>query len=303
MPEIREILQGKRNEIIYDLSWSDYCGLAAMNPSTLVCGIKPKGSLRLLKYCWDCANTPGEDEDQSPPSGPLVWGRAAHCLLFEPDKFIERFCCWDGRRAGNEYKAFAAQAAEFGAEVLNKKQFATVVEAGRAFAQCQEVKPLISSGKAEVTLLTVEEIEDEDGEIHEVQCKHRLDWVDGGAKTIVDLKTTRNMNPRAFSRDFFAYKYAEKLGLYQRALEKLTGERYPVNVVMLEKSPPFDVAIMPVPDEVLERGAKKALGVLREVVTAIKRDKWPGKSHQDFTLDVPAWEMDDEVDYSGVSYG
>jgi hypothetical protein len=108
MPPIEGILQGSRNEIVYDLPWSDYCSSVGMNPSTLVSGIKPKGSLKQLKYNWDAAGLP--EDDDKPPAGPLVWGRAAHCLLFEADKFLERYSCWPGRRAGNEYKAFAEEA-------------------------------------------------------------------------------------------------------------------------------------------------------------------------------------------------
>lgn len=302
MPAIEGILKGTRNEIVYDLPWSDYCSAVAMNPSTLVTGLKPKGSLKSLKYTWDSADQRHEEEDEKAPTGPLVWGRAAHCLLFEPDKFTSRFHCWPERRAGNEYKFFAQAARECGAEVLNLKQFASVVEAGKAFAQAEDVKPLICSGKAEVSLFTTEEIEGPDGELFDIQLKHRLDWINGTPNVIVDLKSTRNMNARGFSRDFYGYNYDLKLGMYQRALEKLTGIKYPVSVVLLEKKPPFDLAVMPVPNEVLERGAKKALGVLREMVQAIKTNKWPGKGSEEMVLDTPVWEMDEPIDYEGVQY-
>ncbi len=301
MPGIEGILQGKRTEIVPDLAWQNYCSAVGMNPSTLVAGIRPKGSLKYLKYCWDAADA--VDEDEKAPTGPLVWGRAAHCLLFEPDKFTERFHCWSERRAGKEYDFFAKAARECGAEVLNIKQFSSVVEAGKAFAACQEVKPLICSGAAEVSVFTVEEIEDHDGEIHSVQMKHRLDWINGSPLGIVDLKSTRNMNSRGFSRDFYSYYYDVKLGLYQRAVEKLTGTKYPVTVVLLEKKPPFDIAIMPVPNEVLERGARRALNVLRDVVQAIKTKNWPGKGSEELVLETPSWEMEEEeVDYGGLSY-
>jgi hypothetical protein len=299
MPDIAGILQGTRNEIVYDLPWADYCSAVAMNPSTLIAGLKPKGSLKHLKWYWDASGI--ADEDEKAPSGPLVWGRAAHALLFEPDKFPERYHCWGERRAGKEYDFFAKAARECGAEVLNLKQFTSVVEAGKAFAKSTEVRPLINSGKAEVSLFTVEEIEDEDGEIHEVQCKGRLDWINGAPNLIVDLKTTRNLNARGFSRDFYSLGYDFKLGMYQRALEKLTGIKYPVTVILLEKTPPYDLAIMPIPNEVLERGAKKALNVLRAVVQAIKANSWPGKGSEEMVLDTPTWEMDEEVDYSDVA--
>lgn len=297
MPGIEGILKGTRNEIVYDLPWNDYCSTVAMNPSTLVSGLKPKGSLKALKYQWDAAGV--EIEDEKAPSGPLVWGRAAHCLLFEPDKFTELYHCWGNRRAGKEYDFFAQAARECGAEVLNLKQFTSVVEAGKAFAQCPEVRPLISSGKAEVALFTVEEIEDEDGEIHDVQLKHKLDWINGSPELIVDLKSTRQLGARAFSRDFYGLGYDFKLGMYQRALEKLTGKKYPVKVILLEKKPPYDIAIMPIPNEVLERGANKALAVLKSLVKAIKTDTWPGKGSEEMVLDTPTCEMDEDVvDYA-----
>lgn len=286
---ISDILLGTRSEIIYDLEWDDYCDLPAMNPSTLVHGLKPSGSMKHLKYCWDHAGGPVSDKA---PAGPLVWGRALHCLLFEPQLFPVKYQCWDGRRAGNEYKAYARDAAESGAEVLNTAQYESVLAAGRSFADCAELRPLIASGRAEVTILTVE-----DG----VQMRHRLDWINGTPTLIVDLKSTRSLQPRLFSADFYRFFYDVKLGLYQRAIEQVTGIRYPVKVIVLEKKPPFDVAIMPVDDAVLERGARKGMEVLAKLKECIATDTWPGIGSEDYVLQTPEWEMDEEAtDYSDL---
>ncbi len=299
MPDIAGILSGTRNEIVYDLPWPDYCSAVAMNPSTLVRGMKPNGSMKALKWGYDHSG----DVAPKAPAGPLVWGRALHCLLFERDEFLSRYFLWPTRRAGKEYDAFADEAAAAGAEVLNQAQWDSVIAAGNSIASCDAIKPLINSGKAEVSLFTVEEVEDHDGEMHQIGMKHRLDWVNGSPCLVADLKSTRNVNSRGFSRDFYSYHYSEKLGLYQRALEKLTGVKYPVKIIVLEKKPPFETCIMPVADEVLDRGAKKALKVLRDVAQSIKTGVWPGKSEEDLVLETPVWEMTDEedVDYSEVA--
>ena len=70
-------------------------------------------------------------------------------------------------------------------------------------------------------------------------------------------------------------------------------------MVCVENSAPFDVTVVPIDDAVLERGAKKGLGVLGRLETCIQADYWPGiAGGKTYYLDTPAREMveDDELE-------
>lgn len=274
--DISAILSSRRTEIIYDLPWDDYCELPGLSPSTIVKGLK---SVKHLKHCWD---------NKSKDSDTLLLGRAIHSMLFEPQTFTERYTVWETRRAGNAYKAFLKDANESGKDVLSSYMWYAAQQASKSFIGCRDVQDLIRCGKPEVSLLCVE---------NGMQMRGRCDWIDQVA--LVDLKTTKDISYRSFSRDFYKYHYDTKLGLYQRWLEKITGEKKPVKVVVLEKELPFDVAVLPIDDAVLERGVRKGLDVIEKVKVAIGQDCWPGAGSETYFLDTPTWEMDDELEGVG----
>lgn len=258
-----------------NVSWDDYKAIQAINPSTVVHGAK---SMRHLLNAW---NNP------SPSKACLAWGRAIHCLLFEPDQFESRYAECDVIRnpRHNAYKDWLAD--NEGKEALTAKDMTTTLKAAKCFLADPDVQELIAAGMAEVTLLTVE-----DG----VQCKGRVDFLQTALEVITDLKSTRNIESRACSRDFYRYQYDVKLGLYQRWVQMLTGRPWPVKVIWIENVEPYDVAVMPIDSAVLDRGARKGLEVIRNVKRCIEAGEWPGVGGEEFLLHTPNWAMDDELE-------
>jgi hypothetical protein len=273
---IEAILKTQVNEIS-DENWGDYRALVAMNPSTIAHG---ETSMLHLLNAWQ---TPGKDTDA------LSWGRAVHTLCLEPHEFKKRYDYWVGRRGGNEWKEFAAEAADNGIEVLKQDAYESAIEAGKRCAEQPKVVQAVGTGQAEVTVLATE---------FGMQCKGRLDWVRSD-QGIVDLKTTRNISSRAFGRDFYKFHYDLKLGLYQRWLSRLRGQAEPVTVVCIENVKPYDVTVVPIPDAVLERGADKGLAILDELRQCIETNDFPGVDGgaDTYELFVPPWEMDEADDY------
>jgi len=275
-PPISSIVGGKRSELV-SMPWPEYLEFPALNGSVLVKGRK---SMRHLKYAWD---NDGEDTDA------MRFGRLQHCLLFEPREVESRYRTWEGRRAGKDYEAFCEDAALAGAEVVRaagEYSMQAALEAAPAFLGNTKVQALISAGQAEQTVLAVESA---------LQCKGRIDWISTAEHVLTDLKTTNDIQERLFGTSFFRYGYDVKLGLYRRWLDRVTGERWPVQVIVLESKPPYDTAVMNVPDAVLDSGVDKALRIIEKVWAAIETDQWPGVAGNEFyPLYVPFYEMDSE---------
>jgi hypothetical protein len=269
---IAGVLNGTRQELLEGVSWDSYRAICGMNPSTICRGAK---SLLHLKHSWD---TPSSDT----PS--LVWGRAVHCLLFEPAEFVTRYvkCSIRRDKRTEAYSEFLSDNA--GKEILTLAEYDSACFAAQSFVGNEEVQDFIQSGRAEVTLLTVE-----DG----IQCKGRVDWLAQYREALVDLKTTKNIEVRRASGDFYRYHYDLKLGLYQRWLRTLTGRNWPVEVIWLENTPPYDVAVMPIDSAVLDRGAAKGLAILKRIKQCIEDDHWPGVSGEEYLLHTPSYEMED----------
>ena len=67
-------------------------------------------------------------------------------------------------------------------------------------------------------------------------------------------------------------------------------------MIVLESRPPHDVAVVPVPDAVLDNGVDKALRIIDKVGHCIESDEWPGIAGGDsMPLVVPWYEMEEET--------
>jgi len=282
---ISSIVDGKRSELV-DMPWPEYKAFPALNGSVIVHGRK---SMLHLKHAWDHGR-PGTDAMQ--------FGRIVHGLLFKPEEAEVSWRPWEGRRAGNEYKAFKAEAEAEGAEAVKatgQYSLESAVEAAKSFLRNDRVQKLIKAGTAEQAVLGVE---------HEMQHKGLLDWVSTSEHALTDLKTADGIEPNPFGKAFFNYGYDIKLGLYRRWLDRVTNDHWPVEVIVLENKQPHDVAVVPVPDAVLDAGVEKALDIIQRVRRAIDEDQWPGVAGADFLpLQVPYYVMaeDDLTGYEDAT--
>ena len=280
MADIYDILVGSnagRVELVPGMSWQDYRATVAMNPSSLVHGLE---SMKKLLWEW---------ENPSPSTAAMAFGTACHTLCFEPKSFEQRYAFWSGgSRRTKEYREFAVDAWERGEKVLTAEEFEAVQRVALSLTAHEEVQGLIRSGKPEVSMFWSD---------CGVQCKGRVDWIAGPAasrEALVDLKTANDVSERGRGRAFFRYHYDVKLGLYQRAIEKITGRLLPVCVVWVENKPPYDVVIDDgwIPQAVLDAGVEKALAVLRTLRRSLETRHWPGHGGP---LWVPAYAMEDEI--------
>ncbi len=265
-----------------DLQWEIYKAAPRMNPSTLKVGCLQ--SMKHMRYLIDHGR---------PDKPAFVLGRACHCAVFESAELDNRYVIYDGRRdiRTKVYAELVEQCEADGTEILKTGELDKAVNMGLSVATDPIVQPYIQAGKAEITLFV------EEGE---TQCKGRLDWVcrDVG---FVDLKTSKNISAHSFGRDFFAYGYDISLGLYQRWLSRIRNQPEPCTVFAVEKEPPYDVAVITIPQAVLDAGAQKGLRVLDRYRECMDSGVWPGIANgEEFTLQVPGWVMseEDDIDWS-----
>lgn len=283
---IASIVGGTRRGLV-DMPWEEYLQFPALNGSVIVSAFQDDDiSLLHLKTSWE-----SDDED----SDSMRFGRMLHTLLFEHGDFMARWRSWDGVRRGKDYDKFVLDATAAGAEVVpavGKLSMESALQAVPSFLNNAKIQSLIKAGQAEQSVFMPE---------CGLQTKGRIDWISTSEHALVDLKTTRSIGKRSFGSQFFRLHYDVKLGLYRRWLNELTGTRWPVFVIALENTAPFDVVVYPIPDAVLDAGADKGLRVLEKVRGAIETDRWPGVAGSDYgDLFVPFYAMEEESEpFSG----
>lgn len=146
----------------------------------------------------------------------------------------------------------------------------------------------MSLGEAECTVTWTDE---QTG----VACKGRMDWLDDCA--LVDLKTTRDIELRAFGRHCHTMQYHCQLAFYQMGLLANGIERL-VKIIAVESEPPHDVAVYDLGEDALWAGEVKVREALRLVAQCRKEKRWPGCYPQTIELMLPgyAFPTEDETD-------
>lgn len=221
---------------------------------------------------------PPEDTDA------MKLGRATHTAVFEPDRLLHEYVMWDGgRRAGGEWEAFKAMHA--GRTILKPEEYDTACCIRDAVHAHKAAKKLLSvKGQAECTLRWV----DTPTGLH---CKARLDWLT--ARTLVDLKTTRDIDARRFGRQFAELLCHAQFAFYRMGLAA-HGRKPKVYIIAVEAAEPHDVAVYTLSDDDLWAGEQTARYALDTVAACRKSGKWPGRYETQQPLQLPPWVMPDD---------
>ena len=210
------------------------------------------------------------------PTPALVFGQVTHKLLLQPETFDDEFVvapnCDRRTKAGKEeYDAFLQTAGD--RTVVSHDDYNKALE----MVTTVRMNPLANRllvGEKEIPYFWRDELTGED-------CKCRLDCLheEDDCIYIVDYKTTGNAATEIFSnKDVFRYGYHFQAAMYSEGTMhglNLT-ERPRFIFIAQEKTAPYAVNVIAVPDEVMLAGLDKyreLLGLYHECRTL---DMWPG---------------------------
>ena len=290
----------------HDLPFPQYQAMAGTNSSSLAdLAVSPllyrHHKRDVCDACgFDCLGRPDVDElglwhcpecgrlllDNSRPDTPdLRLGRLAHSYILEPDLVELAYAVYTGPTSGKgsrtERKEFEAEAAAAGKTVISAEDRDACLAMRRAvYSDPLALRYIAQLTEAELSI----QWEHHTGEL----CKCRLD---GPAEAFtLDLKTTRRDNLRQLFADFARFGYHCQGALYQDGREALTGERLPYVQLAVQKVAPWDVAVCPVPADVLEVGR----AINEERVAQLRRCReerqWLGMAGgEEQPVELPAW--------------
>lgn len=224
----------------------------------------------------------------------MRFGRAVHAAVFEPETFSERFVVWDGgRRAGGDWERF--RDAHRTSTIIRPDDLREVNAIAAAVRAHPAAAPLLTDGHAEYTLTWRDAPTG-------IDCKARIDFV--GAESFLDLKTTRNIDIRAFGVHAAGLMYHGQMAYYADGL-RANGMERTCYIIAVESDPPHDVAVMEVGEDVLWAGEVLYRGALRTVQRCRETRRWPGRYPEvvGFMLPAYAHPTDDEQDLTLAEVG
>lgn len=248
------------------MNFSEYSQIPAVNFSTL------KEMARSPKAYQHRLTHPRED------TAAMALGRAVHTAVLEADRLPLEYAVWEGRRGTNDFKDFVlAQGAR---QILTVADYAHILAIRDAVHAHPVAGKLLVKGKPEETA-------DWRDRATGLACKCRIDFL--SSRYLIDLKTTRSIEPWSFAGDAARLKYVHQLAYYRRGL---IGDRA-VRIIAVESEPPHDVAVYKVPESLLCAADVEIDDLLARVVECTASGIWPGAYPEPVELDVPGWAFDD----------
>ena len=226
----------------------------------------------------------GQHEEKS--SKALEIGSAVHMAVLEPELFAETYAIYpelDRRtKAGKEaFEAFITE--NTNKAFLSASDFQQCLALAESVKSHEKASKLLESGKAEQTI-TWDDLETG------APCKARPDFVTErmGSTFIVDLKTTEDASPRAFSRSAYKYRYHVQAAFYLDGYEQAHGVTPEAFIfVAVEKTPPYLVACYVYGPEELNLARATYRANLETYLECLNSQSWPGYPALIHPLELP----------------
>lgn len=219
----------------------------------------------------------------------LLFGRAYHCAVLEPDVFAKQFkvspSFGDLRSSRNREARDEWIAENPGVTVISAEDAIRIRQMRDALLSHPVAAGIMKNGQSEVTLQWVDV---ETG----VRCKARADWRQPG-RFLMDLKTTDDASPDAFAKSAHKYGYHIQDAHYCEG-SKACGDAVENFLVLAqEKEYPYLPAVYAVDMAAEVRGYELQGRAMRTLRDCINNDKWPGYHAGISQLSLPAYALKD----------
>lgn len=222
-------------------------------------------------------------------SAAFAIGSATHTAILEPDRYLLDCTSYTesktkGEGARTRWEAFKAANAK--KVILDEDDHRACCAMRDAVRRHSVAASYLATGAAEQVIVATDPVTG-------LRVKIRIDWLTGGA--IVDLKTTTDADGEKFGRDAAKYLYHMQGALYSDVFAWAFGEsaRLPFKFLVVEKSPPFDVAVFSFGEDDLEAGRDTYRRVLDRVAACRDAGAWPGRYPNETPLLLPPWVWPD----------
>jgi exodeoxyribonuclease VIII len=215
----------------------------------------------------------------------MRFGSAFHCAVLERERFDETYCVIDGDKRTKSVKDALKDAESAGKVVLTKDEMNTLYFMRESVLKNPLCVTLIENAMKEYSVFS---------ELDGVRVKCRPDgWVENRG-IILDLKSTDDASPDAFSRTAARFRYHVQDAFYRNVLGSVIGteaESIAFVFIAVEKTPPFGVALYCLDELSALQGWVEAREDMRRYRSAVALGKWFGYSQKIESLSLPRWAL------------
>jgi len=228
-------------------------------------------------------------------------GTLAHTLILEPETFNSKYKVLpanapkyptsqqigaknpsaDTQKAIQFYRDLELQ--HPGVEIISPEMYSEACRMRDSVLKHPTAGNLFSRGKAEQTILF-------DDKETSAPCKCRPDWLTD-YQFVVDLKTSEDASADAFGRSAANYRYHVQAPFYIDGINANFGHSRVefFAFVVVEKSPPYAVAVYVVSPQDMNFGREIYMRNLRTYMMSRESNSWPAYSPDFQPLKLPTW--------------
>ena len=252
-------------------------------------GVATSSVLRMLRDKTPAHYRAWVDQHDADETPALVFGRAYHCRVLEPDVFADTYAVMpdfgDLRSSKNREARDAWKAERPGVTTLSQEWAEKIEEMHAALLRHPVAAGIMREGVSEATFRWVD---DATG----IRCKARADWWVESRGFLMDLKTTEDASPAAFARSVERYGYHIQHAHYCDAARMCGTPVRNYLIVAQEKEAPYLPAVYHIDAAAEVRGFELRDRGLQTMRECIESNTWPGYSGIT-ELSLPAWAMKD----------
>lgn len=227
--------------------------------------------------------------NEAEPTQAMLLGRLIHTAVLEPQRLEVEYAVWDGgRRNTNDYKDWLDEIGD--AEPTTRADMEKALAISAAVHSHRVAQRLLRAGMVERTLTWIDPVT-------RIRCKGRPDHMHRGALT--DLKSTRDIDARAFGNSCHKFGYHAQMAFYRRGMDAKGMDYGPTRLIAVEAEPPHEIAVYVLGEDVLAAGDALVSRLLHEVKHWRRRGQWPGRYPNETPLEFPSWGLP-ELDFGEI---
>ena len=228
----------------------------------------------------------------------MLLGSAVHMLALEPERFDAEYVVLDGpinpqtgKPYGRDTKKFTqwldAEMMQQCRKILIREEFAESLAIAKAFQAHPTIAAIMALRaeklfESEYAMLWVED----DGSELDLKCK--IDFVCPSERLIVDLKTTSDPSPYAWSWSAEDFGYHRQAAIYSDAMEAKYGEPFRFLFGVVRSKEPYEAAVYELDAESIQRGRVEYEALIEEYIDRKASNDWLSDWQRGvFSINVP----------------
>ena len=231
-------------------------------------------------------------------SDAMLLGSAVHMLALEPERFDAEYVVLDGpinpqtgKPYGRDTKKFIqwldAEMMQQCRKILIREEFAGSLAIAKAFQAHPTIAAIMASRseklfESEYAMLWVED----DGSELDLKCK--IDFVCPSERLIIDLKTTSDPSPYAWSWSAEDFGYHRQAAIYTDAMEAKYGGDFRFLFGVVRSKEPYEAAVYELDAESVQRGRVEYEALIEEYIDRKAKNDWLSEWQRGvFKINVP----------------